>query len=82
VNVLIQTGALVMFEIKDRSAYFVSRHEAETAAAEAATTHLARIAHLELALRYSLLAAQSGGANDNAGVTEEAMVNLTLHPST
>ncbi len=47
-----------MFAMKDRSAYFVSRHAEETAAAEAATTHKARVVHLELAMRYSLLAAQ------------------------
>ena len=47
-----------MFGMKDRYAYFVSRHVEETAAADAAITREARIAHLELALRYSLLAAQ------------------------
>ncbi len=47
-----------MFGMKDKSAYFVSRHGEEIAAADAATTREARIAHLELALRYSLLAAQ------------------------
>jgi hypothetical protein len=42
--------------MKDRSAYFVSRYAEETAAADAATTDQARIAHLDLAMRYSLLA--------------------------
>lgn len=46
-----------MRRVNDRI-YFANRHAAETAAAKTATSHAARLAHLEMALRYSLLAAQ------------------------
>jgi hypothetical protein len=60
----------MMFTMKDQSTYFASRHIEETAAAEAATTPEARIAHLDLAMRYSLLAAQDSLA---AGGTSGAL---------
>ena len=63
-----------MFEMKYRSAYFVSRHAEETAAADAATTQAARIAHLELAMRYSLLAAQPPAADQ--GTSEPLTIEL------
>ena len=45
-----------MISKQDRTAFFVLRHEQETAAADAATDGTSRVAHLELALRYALLA--------------------------
>jgi hypothetical protein len=63
-----------MSELKDRSAYFVSRHAEEIVAAEAATTDKARIVHLELALRYSLLAAQHRGFQRRAKAPKPAAV--------
>jgi hypothetical protein len=47
-----------MYATESRAAYFVGRHIEEVAAAEAAMTSEARIVHLELAFRYSLLAAR------------------------
>jgi hypothetical protein len=42
----------------DDYSYFVRRFSDEVAAAEVAQTERARVAHLELALRYSILAAR------------------------
>jgi hypothetical protein len=44
---------------EDRDVYFLRRFEDEVAAAEAASCEEARVAHLELALRYSMLTASA-----------------------
>jgi hypothetical protein len=49
-----------MFSADKMPAYLVKRHEEETAAAQAATDLKSRILHLELAMRYALLAARGG----------------------
>jgi hypothetical protein len=49
-----------MFDTQQPPAYLLKRHEEETAAATAATDRNARIAHLELALRYAVQAAKGG----------------------
>lgn len=41
-----------MFLLNDMDDYLVRRHAAEVAAAKVATSHAARLAHLELAGRY------------------------------
>jgi hypothetical protein len=58
-----------MFAAKDSASHFLRRHEEETAAAEAAADRQARIAHLELAVRYALLAARDGRSSQNSGGT-------------
>jgi hypothetical protein len=53
-----------MSGIQDKPAYLINRHEQETAAAKAATDSKARIAHLDLALRYAVLAAKGASPKD------------------
>jgi hypothetical protein len=45
--------------VAEDRAFYLHRYEQERMAAQATTAHFARIAHLELALRYALLAQQS-----------------------
>jgi hypothetical protein len=47
--------------------YLMARHEQEMAAAAAASNKAARVAHYELAYRYSLAIAQTGGPNYPTG---------------
>jgi hypothetical protein len=78
--VLVSKGAIIMFATKSSAAYFVSRHGEEVAAAEAATTHEARIVHLELALRYSLLAASTASPTPKPHLTEAVVDQFSVKP--
>jgi hypothetical protein len=44
--------------------FYLARYEQESAAAEDATAHCARVAHLELAFRYAVLAEHSNAPRD------------------
>jgi hypothetical protein len=57
-----------MMPFTHKRAFYIARHEQELVAAEAATAHCARVAHLELALRYAMLAEQRTASMD-AGVS-------------
>ncbi len=44
--------------VEDKAAFLVRRYTEDSTAADAATTLSVRLIHLELAMRYSILAAQ------------------------
>jgi hypothetical protein len=55
-----------MLNRDETPAHLIKRHEEETAAAQAATGREARIVHLELAMRYALLAARCRQSSKDA----------------
>jgi hypothetical protein len=58
--------------------YLEARHGQEMAAATAASNNAARVAHFELAYRYSLAIAHASGASDVPGESVDAENPRTL----
>jgi hypothetical protein len=65
---------------KDHFEYLLGRHEQEMAAAAAASNKAARVAHYELAYRYSIAIAHTSGASYASSEAVSSVLPAELGP--